>query len=136
MELDAASFKTEIDSTSSGFRLFIFPSIPSINTKVAALEPCDMVPVPRMLISSVCPNSPPRFPTDRFRPGTVPCRDCPKLVTGRESSILVSTVATASVRLAFLWVPNPTTTTSSNVWVSSSKEIEYCFSEVILISLV
>ena len=67
----------------------------------------------------VCPNCPPNPPTDKFKPGTVPCNDWPKLLTGRESSTLVSTVATASVRLAFLCVPKPTTTTSSNVCVSS-----------------
>ena len=97
----------------------MLPSIPSIRTKVAALEPVEIVPVPRMFTSIVCPNCPPKPPTDKFKPGTVPCNDWPKLVTGRESSTLVSTVATASVRLAFLCVPKPTTTTSSNVCVSS-----------------
>ena len=123
MEEEAASFSTEMFSMSSGFRLFMLPSIPSIKISGEALDPLPMVPVPRMFTFIVCPNCPPKSGVDRFNPGTTPCRACPTCDTGREASALVSTLATAPVKFTFFWVPKPTTTTSSSVFESSLNSI-------------
>ena len=83
----------------------------------APLEPSPIVPVPRILISAVLSSSP--VLVDICKPGTNPCKACVAEVTGRDSNSLAVASPTAPVRFTFFCVPNPTTTTSSRVSVSS-----------------
>src|SRR5690606_4730268 len=57
---------------------------------------------------------------DTCRPGMSPCRPEETFETERlEIFSSIVTAATEPVRFTFRWVPYPTTTTSSNDWVSS-----------------
>src|SRR5690625_3664141 len=55
----AASFRAVMDSTSFGLRERRFPSLPSIRISGEELDPCPMVPPPRILMLKLLFNSPP-----------------------------------------------------------------------------
>ena len=108
-------------SISLGARAFISPSDPSIRTSGLEFDPLPMVPVPRILRAMVLLRAPPEFPTERLRPGIIPCSAWPRFCTGRAARDLESMEETAPVRFTFFCVPYPTTTTSWVTLASSSR---------------
>ena len=94
---DAASFKTEIDSISSGFTKF--GSICTLSTKTNGSPPLRDV-VPLTLKVELAPGAPPLL-IDTLRFGTTPCSPCPILLIGRFSKTSPLTDATAPVKFAF-----------------------------------
>ena len=112
---EAASFKIDTDSISCGSIMLI--SIGTLFTNTRGSPPL-MEVVPRILYVMSSPGVP--VVDSIFSPGTTPCRAAETLVIGRSpNDSLIFTEATAPVIFTFFCVPNPMTTTSSIVWVSS-----------------
>ena len=99
MEEAAASFKTEIFSISCGLIELISPSIPSIKTNGLPLDPSPIVAVPRTWISAVFSKLP--LDEEICKPGTIPCKACVALITGRDSNASELTVPTEPVKFTF-----------------------------------
>ena len=99
MEAEAASFNTVIDSTSSGFTIWI-EGISTLSNKISGVELPSMEPIcPRTFMVGSEPISPLGITTDN--PGVVPCKPRPISAIWRPSRVLLtSTVAMAPVRLA------------------------------------
>ena len=106
IEEDAASFKTLIDSMSSGFTneiLGISTLSSNINGVDLAVELIDAI-CPRIRITGSEPTSP--LGTVIDKPGTEPCNPRPTSAIGRLSNVLfTSTVATAPVKFFFCCDP-------------------------------
>ena len=81
------------------------------------------VPLPRISILAL--SSPGRLLDDvTCKPAANPAKAFEMFVIGRLSvNVLISTEDTDPDKFTFFCVPKPTTTTSSNVWVSSFMEI-------------
>ena len=112
-----ASFNTEMVATELMSTEFMGRSTPSTSTS-GSLEFHDVTP--RMVIFG---SSSPGFPVVVMvtTPGRLPVRACPKLVTPPVRSKAFELVcAIAPTTEAFFCWPKPTTTTSSNCWLSSS----------------
>ena len=110
----AASFNTEIDSTSFGLIRLISPGTPSINTRGS---PPFTEPRPRTLIDPPAPGC--AVENEMLTLGITPWSIWVTLPTGRFSMSLDVTWVTAPVRFTFFCVPYPTTTTSSRSCVFS-----------------
>ena len=132
MAAEEASLRTEIDSTSRGLILSMFPSIPSI--RIRGLDSWLMDANPRTFMRVFSPGFP--EPYEIFRLGIAPCRACPKLLTGRLSNCLWSVYPTAPIKLGFFCVPYPTTTTSSIILAFSDSSMFIVMPGVTAISCV
>ena len=120
--VEAASFRTVIDSTSFGFRVastleFVLGT-PSITINAFALFWL-AVPIPRIRI----PISVPGWPSteDTCRPGIEPSRALDSVELDCELISFESIELTEPVRSFFFAVPKAWTTTSSNAVASSSR---------------
>src|SRR5690606_38219949 len=121
-----ASFSTSIDSISPGFisakgevtlpaklmfcNEVLFRKTPSTIYKGSLLELIDVVPLTRKKIAS--PGTPELVNTCTL--GALPCNWASKLAIGILLTSEALTFAIEPVRSCLLWVPYPTTTTSSN----------------------
>src|SRR5690606_41795192 len=134
MDEAAASLRTVMDSTSSGLTYKILGISTLSNNIKGELLPVIDATAPRILITGSEPTSPLGMVT--FSPGVVPWMARPTSATVRPSRFsLIVTVDTAPVTLPLLWVPYPTTTTSSND-VPTSSTVIFRLEEVTTTSLV
>src|SRR5665647_238938 len=120
MEAEAASFKIEIDSISSGLKVEISVSgIPSTtyNGSLPALIEED----PLTLIVSPAPGFPEFEVT--CTPAALPCSASPAFTIGRLAISADVTTDTAPVRSFLRCVPYPTTTTCSNCFAEDACKV-------------
>ena len=119
IEVDAASFSTEMLSISSEFTNEMSLTT-TLSTRIRGEPPSVALsdPIPLMFMAGALFMAPLEKVT--VSPGTAPCSPLAGSVNGLLSIVRATfTVVTAPVRFSFFWEPKPTTTSSSRRMLSS-----------------